>query len=283
MRATLTDKCLLFLQRCIPARAIGRLIYWLTRIEAPWFKNAFIKGFCVLYPVETSEADQPVPEGYRHFNAFFTRELKSGARALPEDQRLFTCPADGTLAHTGIARSGQLLQAKGVDYSLEALLGDVAQAYLLANAAYTTIYLAPYNYHRLHMPWGGKLRATRFIPGKLYSVNARTTATLPGLYALNERLVCDFDSPEGSFSLVFVGAMNVASMSTAWSGEVPAHDQMVTTDHRQDDIHLARGDYVGHFNMGSTIVCVGPRAQLQWFPELQPSQTVFMGQPLGRL
>ena len=283
MTTRTVDKFLLLVQRCVPARLIGGLMRWLTRIETKWFKNVFIEGFAALYNVNTSEAARPVPDGYRHFNEFFTRELAAGLRPQPEDPRSFSCPADGTLARTGYAREGHLFQAKGIDYSLEALLGDAAQAYLLADAPFTTVYLAPYDYHRLHMPWSGTLRTTRFIPGRLYSVNARTTSTLPGLYTVNERLVCDFESPEGPFSLVFVGAMNVASMSTAWSGDVPAYDEIVETDHQQDDIHLERGDYVGHFNMGSTIVCIGPTADLQWQSDIRAGRTVRVGEPLGRL
>jgi phosphatidylserine decarboxylase len=265
---------------------MGALIYRLSRSEQRWFKNSFIRIFAYVFKVDTSEADRPVPDGYRHFNDFFTRELRPGARPVDPNSDSFVAPADGTLAWFGIATGTELLQAKGMRYSLEQLLGDETQAKLLQDAAYGTIYLAPYNYHRLHMPMDGILASTRFIPGLLYSVNARTTAGVHELYALNERLVCNFKGEYGPFSLVMVGAMNVASMTTAWSGEIrPAPDgqSVHASFDRGRATELARGDYLGHFNMGSTIIFIGPPGALRWEPAVANGQTIRMGERIGRL
>jgi len=285
MEANTFDKLLVALHRLLPARLLGRLIYRLSRSERVWLKNTLIRGFTALYSVDLREAELEEAVAYASFNAFFTRRLKSGARPIAANPTALLCPADGTVAQTGHATDGQLLQAKGMSFSARHLLGDKAFAAQLANAPFATIYLAPYNYHRVHMPAAGVLVQTRFIPGKLYSVNARTTAVIPNLYALNERLVCEFQSPAGPFAMVLVGAMNVASMTTAWDGEIsPATDGGVI-HRRYDDgsVRLAQGDYMGHFNMGSTVVLIGPPAGCTWDSRLSPGKTVQVGQTLGNL
>lgn len=286
MHTTLTDQILLALQNCLPARFMGACLYRLSRAETEWLKNALIRGFSWLYAVNTAEAELPVPGGYRSFNAFFTRSLRAGARPIHTDPLQLVAPADGTIAQLGHACNGQLIQAKGIDFSAADLLGDPTLAAELANCAYTTIYLAPYNYHRLHMPLDGRLEKTLFIPGLLYSVNARSTALVPGLYARNERLVCTFNSLSGRFAMVLVGAMNVASISTAWGGEItPAADQRPQYKEYPDESgpQLRRGEYMGHFNMGSTVVLLGPNSALDWSDSLQVGHTVQVGQPMARM
>lgn len=281
----LPDRLLLLLQRCIPARTLGNLFYVISRSRVVWFKNALTRGFVRLYSVNTEEAAAPVPDGYRSFNDFFTRDLKVDARPLCAAPG-FACPADGRIAQMGYAAKGQLLQAKGMHFSAAALLGDTHLAARFDDAAFATIYLAPFNYHRVHMPLAGWLATSLFIPGKLYSVNARTAASLPQLYALNERLVCHFESDAGPFVVVLVGAMNVASISTAWDGEISASGHSGIERHRYsaeaaETPRLARGEYLGHFNMGSTVILLGPPGQLQWDTALQPGTPVQVGQSLG--
>ncbi len=286
MTVSLSNRLIVFFQQILPARTIGNIIYKLSRSESRWFKNNFINVFCWLYSVKTSEAEKEIPSDYKHFNEFFTRKLQAGARPLDQQHNSFICPADGTIAQTGYAQQEQLLQAKGITFSMQSLLGDTQMATNLANCAYTTIYLAPYNYHRLHMPIAGILEKTLFIPGLLYSVNARTTASVPNLYAINERLVCQFNSDHGRFALVLVGAMNVASISTAWGGEIfPAGDgNIVHTDFTSPSApQLERGAYMGHFNMGSTIVVLAPPGKLIWNSSLQTGNTVQVGQRIGQL
>jgi phosphatidylserine decarboxylase len=284
MPPTLTDRILVTLQRALPARSIGRVIYHLTRSELRWLKNALITGFNWLYGVDTTEAEKPVPDGYRSFNDFFTRSLKTGARVLDSGPNTFICPADGTIAQLGKATNGQLLQAKGMEFSARDLLADVDLAAELADCHFATIYLAPYNYHRLHMPLNGSLEQTIFVPGLLYSVNARTAATVPNLYAVNERLICQFNGQHGRFAMVLVGAMNVASISTAWSGEItpPGNGEIQKQYFSGENTpELSQGDYMGHFNMGSTVVLLGPRDLASWTTELMPGRTVKVGQQLG--
>ena len=286
MPPTLTDRILVTLQRALPARSIGRVIYHLTRSELRWVKNILITGFSWLYGVDTTEAEKPVPDGYRSFNEFFTRSLKTGARTMNIGADTFICPADGTMAQLGKATDGQLLQAKGIEFSAHDLLADADLAAELADCHFATIYLAPYNYHRLHMPLDGTLEQTIFVPGRLYSVNARTAATVPGLYAVNERLVCQFNSPRGRFAMVLVGAMNVASISTAWCGEItpPGNGEVQHQYFSGTNIpKLSQGDYMGHFNMGSTVVLLGPHDLLSWGTEFVPGITVQVGQQLGKM
>jgi phosphatidylserine decarboxylase len=286
MTVSLSNRLIVFLQRILPARTIGNIIYKLSRSEWRWFKNGFITVFCWLYSVNTTEAEKPIPSGYKHFNEFFTRKLQPDARPVDAQTNSCVCPADGTIAQLGYAQQNQLLQAKGMNFSIENLLGDTKMAAELSDCAYTTIYLAPYNYHRLHMPITGTLEKTLFIPGLLYSVNARTAASVPNLYAVNERLVCQFNSDHGRFALVLVGAMNVASISTAWDGEIiPAGDDNIIRKDFTDSSapQLERGAYMGHFNMGSTIVLLAPPNKLDWENSLQTGDLVQVGQRMGKL
>ncbi len=285
MQTSFFDKSLVALHRLLPARLLGRLVYRLSRSERRWLKNLLIRGFSALFPVNTSEAVITEPEGYASFNAFFTRELRPGVRCLDPRPDEFLCPADGVIAQAGFADRGRLIQAKGMDFSAAELLGDAHLADQLNDAAFVTVYLAPHNYHRVHMPVDGTLLRTRFIPGKLYSVNARTTATIPNLYALNERLVCEFGTPRGPCAVVLVGAINVASITTAWGGEIwpPDDAVMITSDYVANPaVDLRQGEYLGHFNMGSTVVVLGPAAGLQWQPAATPGESTQVGATLGR-
>lgn len=279
------DKLLVLLTRLLPARLLGSFVYLLSRSRRPWLKNSLIRGFLKLYDVNTDEAAEPVPDGYDSFNAFFTRELQPDARPIHTNPAQLLAPADGTIAQTGQAKNGQLLQAKGMHFSAVGLLANSALAGKFVNAPFATIYLAPYNYHRVHMPIAGRLLQTLFVPGKLYSVNARTTASIPNLYAVNERLVCEFETERGPFAMVLVGAINVASITTAWGGEIfPTGDgNIIHTHHEEQNIELDQGEYMGHFNMGSTVVMVGPDTGCDWNAALQPGAAVQMGAVLGDL
>lgn len=286
MHASLSDKLLVALHRLIPARLLGRIIYRLSRSERIWLKNFLIRSFVTVYSVDTREALPANPQEYASFNAFFTRQLRPGARPVTPAPDALLSPADGTVAQAGHAVSGQLLQAKGMHFSAEKLLGDAQLAGKLANAPFVTVYLAPYNYHRVHMPIDGTLLQTRFIPGTLYSVNARTTAALDGLYAHNERLVCEFGTARGPCAVVLVGAMNVASISTVWEGEIiPALNGGIVqrSYDTNDTVRLRQGDYLGHFNMGSTVVVLGPPGSCNWTAATTMGQTVRAGENLGTL
>jgi phosphatidylserine decarboxylase len=287
MPSSITNRLIAGLQKWIPARSMGRLIYRLSRSERPWLKNRLIVVFAWFYMVNTHEAEKAVPAGYRSFNEFFTRKLAPDTRPINTRPDSLLCPADGTVAQRGVADKQELLQAKGMTFQSTELLGDSNMASELSGGSYTTIYLAPYNYHRLHMPLDGTLEKTLFIPGLLYSVSAATTAAIPNLYALNERLVCQFRGPDGPFAMVLVGAMNVASISTAWGGEIttPADGNIVETSYKGQPQAptLNRGDYMGHFNMGSTVVVLAPPGKCIWESSVRIGDSVRVGQRLGAI
>ncbi|MGH8131353.1 MAG: archaetidylserine decarboxylase, partial [Steroidobacteraceae bacterium] len=193
------------------------------------------------------------------FNDFFTRRLRTGARLFDPEPQAALCPVDGYISQTGAIAGDTLVQAKGMEYSAAALLsGDEALAKEFAGGAFATFYLAPHNYHRIHMPLAGTLRLARFVPGDLFSVNAATTSGVPGLFARNERVVCVFDTMMGPMAVVLVGALFVGSMSLAWAGEirVPGRSAPHDLPSPNPSVALDRGAELGWFNMGSTVVVI---------------------------
>ncbi|GIK33770.1 MAG: phosphatidylserine decarboxylase proenzyme [Gammaproteobacteria bacterium] len=275
------------LQYVLPARLLAWLVYRATRSQRPWFKDLLIRGFVRLYAVDSSEADAPVPSGYASFNAFFTRELRPGARPLDADPQAVLSPADGTIQQIGILRGDEILQVKGQYYSSTELLGgDAGRAGRYHDGCFVTIYLAPWNYHRVHMPLGGRVERMSHVPGELWSVNATTAARVPRLFARNERLVCHCSAPWGPFAVVLVGALNVGSISTAWAGEVlPRPGSGSHWDYPPEvaATRLGRGATLGQFNMGSTVVLLLPPGVAQWRRGLAVGDCVRVGESLGRL
>jgi len=276
-------------QRALPAKTMGRIVRWLSRSENVLLKKILIHSFIRLYNVNLSEALNPDPDSYRSFNDFFIRELKPGARVIDDSADSVCSPADGTFAEFGTIRGSQMLQAKGIHYTLEQLFGGAEMAaQQFANGVFSTIYLAPYNYHRIHMPMNGRLIKSIHIPGNLLSVNAATTAQCPGLYATNERLIQIFSGDKGPFALVMVGALNVGSITTNWGGEIPGHvrelgHHYLHTKENAGKIEYKKGDYIGHFNLGSTVILVaGPEQGISWVDYFHPGDTVQMGELIAR-
>jgi phosphatidylserine decarboxylase len=260
---SLGERAFIGLQYLLPQHLLSRIVGWIAESRVGFIRAALIRMFLNRYPVDLAEAAQPEPGAYASFNDFFTRRLKPGVRPLDPDPRTLICPADGVLSQAGAIAGDTLLQAKGIEYSAAALLGgDAALAAEFAGGTFATVYLAPHNYHRVHMPLAGTLRLARFLAGDLFSVNAATAASVPGLFSRNERLACVFDTAAGPMAVVLVGALFVGSMSLAWMGrvraeggrrvrELPAHDPIIALD---------RGAELGWFNMGSTVVLLfGPR------------------------
>jgi len=269
----------------LPQHAISRLTYRLTRIRTAWFKNTFIRWFAAVYQVNWEEARYPHPQDYPDFNAFFTRELKAGARPVAGDDDTIISPADGHISQIGAIDSDRIFQAKGHRFSVTDLLGgDTARAQVFQDGRFVTIYLSPRDYHRVHMPLSGKLRETIYIPGRLFSVAAHTVRTVPRLFARNERLVALFDTAAGPMAMVLVGAINVAAIETVWSGLVtPPHRSAIEVkDMWTAGIELARGAEMGRFNMGSTVILLFAKDHVHWLDELQAEQALRMGQALGR-
>lgn len=282
--ATKPDQLFALLQRILPTRWLSMQVYRLTQIRHSGFKNALIKLFLRGFTIDLSEAEYSAPEFYESFNHFFTRALKPGARPLPADPRALASPVDGTISQLGDIRDGRIFQAKGHEYSVVELLGgDVEAAKTFMNGRFCTIYLAPYNYHRIHMPLGGALRSWSYIPGRLFSVNAATARAMPRLFARNERVNTLFDTDAGVLGLTMVGALFVGSMETVWAGQItPPHERGEPSFYQSmKPVTLARGDEMGRFNMGSTVILLLSPGAIDWDPALQPGQAVRMGQSLG--
>jgi phosphatidylserine decarboxylase len=280
-------RCFVLLQRLLPQHALSLLIHALARVRLRGVKNALIGGFVRSFKPEMADARQPDPLAYDSVNAFFTRELAAGARPPPPDPLDVASPVDGTISQIGYLDGQSILQAKGRHYSLAALLaGNAAESTEFAGGAFATLYLAPYNYHRIHMPLAGQLRTTRHVPGRLFSVNAVTAAAVDGLFARNERVVCIWDAALQPFSMVLVGALFVGSISTVWHGEITPPTRRGARDLapiRGPEAQLQRGAQMGWFNMGSTVILLFPKSSVQWRADLQAGMSIRVGQPLGRM
>ena len=274
------------MQYGLPKYWLTGLVYRVTRIRHVRFKNWLIRHFAKLYDVALDEVAGKVPDDFASFNDFFIRELAAGERTLAVELNAIACPVDGTVSQAGRLQAGTIFQAKGHDYTLESLLAtDVADADVFADGIFATLYLAPYNYHRVHAPLDATLVSLHYVPGALFSVNQATVNHIPEVFARNERLVCRFDTAAGPMVLVFVGALNVGSISTPWTGEIrPRHHGLVEqlpVEQSGADTTVKLGDLLGWFNMGSTVIVVLPDGT--WNDELLPGATVRMGQAIGKL
>ncbi|WP_079229926.1 archaetidylserine decarboxylase [Pseudomonas putida] len=273
-------------QYLLPHHLLSRLAGCVAECRARWFKNAFTAWFAKRYQVNMSEALVEDLTAYEHFNAFFTRALKPGARPLDETPGAILCPADGAVSQLGPIEHGRIFQAKGHSYSaLELLGGDPALAAPFMGGEFATIYLSPKDYHRVHMPLAGTLREMVYVPGRLFSVNQTTAENVPELFARNERVVCLFDTERGPMAVVLVGAMIVASIETVWAGLVtPPKRELKTFRYDESSrapIHLEKGAELGRFKLGSTaIVLFGPE-QVKWAENLGAASAVRMGELLA--
>ncbi len=270
----------------LPHHLLSRLVLAATRIRNPRVTEAVVRRFAALYDVDLEEAVVP-DEGYSHFNAFFTRALKPGARSLDPRDDVLASPVDATVSAVGAINDGRIIQAKGQGFTVQELLGGDAQlAQTFSGGDFATLYLSPRDYHRIHMPLEGRLRASIYIPGRLFSVAPHIVRSVPRLFARNERLVTMYDSPHGPFAMVLVGAIFVACIETVWSGVVtPPHGSRIRRQDypREGDgaIQLARGAEMGRFNMGSTVILLFPRDTLQWSTELACASPVRMGEAIA--
>jgi phosphatidylserine decarboxylase len=276
------------LQYLLPQQLLCRWMYTVTRSEIRWLKNLLIRGFVRLYRPVMADALLREPLQYASFNAFFTRALRDGSRPFDPDPRSIGSACDATLSTVGAMRGDQLLQAKGRYYSLEALLaGEAPLAQALRDGCFATLYLAPPDYHRLHLPLSARLRAAWHVPGRLFSVNEATAARVPQLYARNERVVCAFESEHGPFALVLVGALFVGSIDTIWHGQItPARGApgvRMLEPRTHADLWQPRGAEFARFNMGSTVIMLFPPASVRWDAALSPGVPIRTGMRLGLL
>ncbi len=269
----------------LPHHGLSRLLGRLTHCRIPVIKNTLIRGFSRLYSVNLDEAEQAEPAAYTCFNDFFTRALKSGSRPWPDDPVCLASPADGVVSQIGRCQAGQLIQAKGKSFEVTNLLGGSPERALpFLNGHFATIYLSPRDYHRLHMPLDGTLREMILVPGRLFSVNQTTSERVDNLYARNERVVALFDTEIGPMALVLVGALFVASIETTWHGVVtPPQGQSVTVWHYPDNPPvLQRGEELGRFNMGSTIIVLFGAEAMSWSTALTAGSALRLGETLGQ-
>jgi len=274
-------------QQVLPQHALTALVYQLTRCRVPWAKDFLIRNFCRIYRVDLGEAELTDAGAYPSFNAFFTRALQTGARPVDPAPDALVSPVDGRVSQIGRIRDGLLVQAKGRDYSVAALLGDSpADAERFSGGSFATLYLAPHNYHRIHMPCAARLQHMRYIPGRLFSVNESSVEEIDNLFARNERVVCTFDGP-GRVVVCPVGALFVGSMETVWHGEItPARERHITDFDYSSTAPVrdfARGDEMGRFNMGSTVILLFEEGRVEWDTKLGPGSEVRVGQRIGRL
>ncbi|OVZ59954.1 phosphatidylserine decarboxylase [Pigmentiphaga sp. NML080357] len=281
---SIKDQLFIYSQYLAPQALISSAFGRLAQCRTAPLKNRAIARFIRQYGVDMSEALEPDPTAYEHFNAFFTRALKPGARPLDASPGAILCPADGAISQLGAIREGRIFQAKGHDFSAAELLGgDDLRAQPFLDGAFATIYLSPRDYHRVHMPVAGTLRETVYVPGRLFSVNPLTARSVPRLFARNERLACLFDTEHGPMAVVLVGAMIVGAMETVWAGQVAPHgSRIVTTRYEEGAVRLEKGAEMGRFKLGSTVVLLLAPGRLAWSEALGPLSGVRMGEALGR-
>jgi phosphatidylserine decarboxylase len=265
------------LQKILPQHLISRATGALASSKARWIRGPLIRTFARAYGVNMNEAAQPDLASYHSFNDFFTRSLNPDARPIDDATDSVVSPADGVVSQTGIIERGELLQTKGIRYPFRAL-ADVCAGPEFEGGPFATIYLSPSDYHRVHLPLAGRLTRTVAIPGKLFSVNATTEAGVEGLFAINERLVMEFETAWGKMLVVMVGAMIVASIETVWGGPSSPYRRKIVTD---QDFSFEKGDEIGRFLLGSSVVLAFEADRVHLDPELAAGTVVHMGQPIG--
>jgi phosphatidylserine decarboxylase len=271
-----------WLQYVLPQHALSRLVLAATRVRVPWFKNLLTRGFLRLFSVDMSEATETDPYRYGSFNEFFTRALRAEARPIDADPEKIASPVDGMVSECGAIDNDRLLQAKGRQYTLDELLARQPWARSFEGGSFATLYLAPFNYHRIHMAVRGTLRDTVYVPGRLFSVNSATAGHVPRLFARNERVLTLFDTEFGQFALVMVGALNVGSMATVWAGDITPAAHRVVTPIPGPAVTLDKGAELGRFNMGSTVILLFEPNRAEWHPLLRAGSVVQLGQAIGR-
>ncbi len=277
-----SDRFRVLSQYFLPKQALTIVAGKLAGARCGALSHFVIRRFIAHYGVDMSEAAQPEVRGYASFNDFFTRALRADARI--QTRAAWSCPVDGAISQFGDLKGDQIFQAKGHHYSTRALVGgDAKLAEQFRDGKFATLYLSPKDYHRIHMPCDGKLLRMIHIPGDLFSVNPVTARGVPGLFARNERLVCVFESIHGPLVLALVGATIVGSMATVWHGLVnpPRSGVLRELSYDEQNISLKKGDEMGRFLLGSTVVLLMPRSSIQFNPDWSPDRSIRMGEEMG--
>ncbi len=283
--AGLTDRLRTLPQYLLPTHALSRVVHRATRSRIGWWKDLLIDLFCGGFDVDLEEAEEPNRRAYASFNAFFTRALKADARPLDDDPASLLVPVDGANCYCGPLDDAPLV-AKGHRFDATALLGgNLHRAEPFNGGSIANLYLSPRDYHRVHMPLDGRLVELVHVPGRLFAVNPPAVRTVPGLFARNERVVLLFDTAVGRVAVVLVGALFVGSIETPWAGEItPPHRTEITlTRYGKRGPAFKRGDEIGRFNMGSTVILLLPPGAATLRDDLATGQAVRLGQALGTL
>lgn len=275
---SMRDKLVAGFYASLPHHLISRFVGMLAHSKISWLKNTFINWFIKRYGVNMDEAIKPSSADYKNFNEFFTRELKDGLRPLDNEASHIICPVDGSISEVGQLRDGRLIQAKGVDYSVQSLLAQSDDRF--QDGKFATLYLAPYDYHRVHMPFSGRLTKMLHVPGRLFSVSPSSVLAVPGLFARNERVVAHFETDKGPMVIVLVGAMIVASIATKWAGVItpPRKSDVQLWDYSDQEIVLEKGAEMGQFMLGSTVILLFQNSDVEWSTT---EGNIVMGQKLA--
>ena len=284
MSHALSERLSVLLQYLLPKQALTRLAGRFAGWQGGRWTTAAIRRFVRRYGVNMDEAANPDVSSYSSFNEFFTRPLKAGAR--PVADAAFVSPVDGAISQCGRIEGDRIFQAKGHDYTTRALVGgDAALASRFEGGEFATLYLSPRDYHRIHMPCAGRLVRMVHVPGDLFSVNPVTARGVPGLFARNERVVCEFEGEHGPFVMVLVGATIVGSMATVWHGVVNPPRPGVLREWRYEmgNIELAQGEEMGRFLLGSTVVMLFPKGVMRFNADWTPTRPIRMGEAMGQV
>ena len=279
----MSDRLAVLPQYLLPKQALTTLAGKFASARLGGLTTSVIRWFVGRYNVNMGEAANPDITSYTSFNDFFTRALKDGARPLADADLI--CPVDGAISQFGPIAKDQVFQAKGHSYSTTALVGgDAALGARFENGHFATLYLSPRDYHRIHMPCAGSLTRMIHVPGELFSVNPTTARGVPGLFARNERVVCVFESAQGPFVLVLVGATIVGSMATVWHGQVnpPRTGTLRQWDYAPGQVRLQKGEEMGRFLLGSTVVMLFPQGPLQFNPQWAPARPIQLGETMAQ-
>lgn len=275
-------------QYCLPQHLLSRLVGRVAEIRVKRIKNALIRCAISRYKINLDEAISNDINDYPTFNAFFTRELKPGVRPISDDDNEVCSPVDGTISQLGTIDHNQIFQAKGHHYSIDDLLGGKDhQPASFDEGSFATIYLAPKDYHRIHMPVSGELTRMVYVPGRLFSVNPLTTSNIPNLFARNERVICYFKTTFGTIAVIMVGAMLVASIKTPWAGIIAPHrgNDIKIWDYADNTLNLSYkcGDEIGQFCFGSTVIVLFPKQGVEFAQQLKANSSLQLGQTMGHV
>lgn len=275
----------ILLQYVLPQRLLSCIAGWLAESHLPWLKNFLIKQFIKRYKIDLQETIIETPGEYATFNQFFTRQFKPGVRPIAAGREQIVSPVDGSVSQISRIKQNELIQAKSFYFDLNTLLGnDSALAEIFYDGHFATLYLAPHNYHRVHMPITGSLDKTIYVPGKLFSVCPTTAKHIPQLYSRNERLISLFTTDAGPTAIILVGAMLVGNIQTVWQRS-PIRSASITTqiDSHSDKITLTKGDELGYFKMGSTVILLFTKDKIEWLTSIKENTIVQVGQLLGKI